>query len=260
MTDPAARPRSALLLSGSIGMGHDALAAACAVTLEQRGFGTQTLDAMRLLGKQGSSAGEAVFRAMLAVPGLFDAFHFAALRPGGALARFADAAASRQVVPRLQAYLDQHPADLAISVFSTGAAAVSRLAGRYPAMSHVVFSTDVTPHRLWVHPNVDLYLVTSAVAEAAVRRFEPGARVQVVPAPVRPAFYQAPSQATARERLSCPARGTVRAADVRRLGPRPGRRRGRGPRQRRRARAGRRRAQHPARAGGWRPWPPASPG
>jgi processive 1,2-diacylglycerol beta-glucosyltransferase len=204
MSEPAARPRSALLLSGSIGMGHDALAAACAAPLERRGFSTQTLDAMRLLGRRGNSAGEAVFRTMLAVPGLFDAFHFAALRPGGALARFADSAASRQVVPRLRAHLDQHHADLAISVFATGAAAVSRLAERYPAMSHVVFCTDVTPHRLWVQRNVDLYLVTSAVAEAAVRRFEPDARVQVVPAPVRPAFYQAPSQSAARERLSVP--------------------------------------------------------
>ncbi len=82
MSEPAARPgtgerRSALLVSGSIGMGHDALAAACAVTLEARGLSTQTLDAMRLLGRGGNSAGERVFRAMLAVPGLFDAFHFA---------------------------------------------------------------------------------------------------------------------------------------------------------------------------------------
>jgi processive 1,2-diacylglycerol beta-glucosyltransferase len=204
MSEPAAGPRRALLLSGSIGMGHDALAAACAVTLEQRGYRTQTLDAMKLLGKQGHSAGEAVFRTMLAVPGLFDAIHFAALRPGGRLARFADAAASRQVVPRLRAHLDEHPADLAISVFATGAAAVSRLAGDYPAMTHVVFCPDVTPHRLWVQPNVDLYLVTSPVAEAAVRRFAPGARVQVVPGPVRPAFYQAPSQADARDRLGVP--------------------------------------------------------
>jgi processive 1,2-diacylglycerol beta-glucosyltransferase len=204
MSEPAAGPRRALLLSGSIGMGHDALAAACAVTLEQRGYRTQTLDAMKLLGKQGHSAGEAVFRTMLAVPGLFDAIHFAALRPGGRLARFADAAASRQVVPRLRAHLDEHPADLAISVFATGAAAVSRLAGDYPAMTHVVFCPDVTPHRLWVQPNVDLYLVTSPVAEAAVRRFAPDARVQVVPGPVRPAFYQAPSQADARDRLGVP--------------------------------------------------------
>jgi processive 1,2-diacylglycerol beta-glucosyltransferase len=197
--------RSALLLSGSIGMGHDALAAACAVTLERRGYATATLDAMRLLGRGGNSAGEAVFRTMLAVPGLFDAFHFAALRPGGRLALLADSAARRQVVPRLAEYLDRHPVSLAVSVFSTGAAAVSRLADRYPAMTHVVFCTDVTPHRLWVHPNVDLYLVTSAVAEAAIRRFEPDARVLVVPAPVRPGFYQAPDQDAARAALSIPA-------------------------------------------------------
>jgi UDP-N-acetylglucosamine:LPS N-acetylglucosamine transferase len=197
-------PRSALLLSGSIGMGHDTLAAACATSLEARGYRTQTLDAMRLLGRRGGSAGEAVFRTMLAVPGLYDAFHFAGLRPGSRLALLADAAAQRQLVPRLRAHLDAAPADLVISVFATGAAAVSALAGRYPAMSHVVFATDVTPHRLWVHPHVDLYLVTSAVAEAAVRRFEPDARVLVMPAPVREPFYHAPSQAAARDQLGIP--------------------------------------------------------
>ena len=66
---------------------------------------------------------------MLAVPGLYDAFHFAALRTGSRLATLADAAARRQLVPRLRAYLDAHPADLVVSVFATGASAVSR-AGR----------------------------------------------------------------------------------------------------------------------------------
>jgi processive 1,2-diacylglycerol beta-glucosyltransferase len=201
---PARGKHSALLVSGSIGMGHDALAAACAATLQRQGYQTDTLDAMRLLGRRGSSAGERVFRTMLSVPGLFDAFHFAALRPGTRLALLADAAARRQVVPRLRSYLDDHPADLAISVFSTAASAVSQLAPDYPAMSHVVFCTDVTPHRLWVHPNVDLYLVTSGVAEATVRRFAPDARVRVLGSPVRPAFYAAPPQAVARDQLGIP--------------------------------------------------------
>jgi processive 1,2-diacylglycerol beta-glucosyltransferase len=191
----------ALLLSGSLGMGHDVLAQACGTSLSARGFQTQTLDAMRLLGKGGGSAGEAVFRSMLALPGLYDAFHFAALRPGSSLALLADAAARREVVPRLREHLDAHPADLAISVFSTAASAVSRLADRYPGMTHIVFCSDVTPHRLWVHPNVDLYLVTSRAAQAAVLRFQPDARVQVVPVPVRGAFYEPPSQAEARASL-----------------------------------------------------------
>jgi processive 1,2-diacylglycerol beta-glucosyltransferase len=196
--------RSAVLLSGSLGMGHDVMAEACATTLGAYGWSTQTLDAMRLLGKRGSRAGEAVFRGMLATPGLFDAFHFSALRPGSRLALLTNAAARRRIVPRLRAHLDEHPADLAISVFATGASAVSTLAERYPSMTHVVFCTDVTPHRLWVHPHTDLYLVTSVVAEAAVRRFEPEARVLVIPPAVRAAFYSPPPQWQARAQLGVP--------------------------------------------------------
>ena len=197
-------PRRALLLSGSLGMGHDVLAQACAVSLAERGWRTETLDAMRLLGQRGGPVGEAVFRSMLALPGVYDAVHFGALRTGAWPALLADAAARRQLVPRLRAHLDTTPADLVISVFATGASAASALAGRYPAMTHVVFCTDVTPHRLWVHPNVDAYLVTSPAAEAAVQRFQPTARIAVVPMPVRPAFYTPPSQGQARTRLGVP--------------------------------------------------------
>ena len=117
------------------------------------------------------------------------------LRPGTRLARLADAGARRQLVPQLTEYLDRHPADLAISVFATGASAISAIAARYPALKHVVFCLDATPHRLWVHPHVDMYLVTSHVAECAVRRFQPEARVRIVPPPVRAAFRALPSQA-----------------------------------------------------------------
>jgi UDP-N-acetylglucosamine:LPS N-acetylglucosamine transferase len=196
--------RRAVLLSGSLGAGHEMHARACAASLAGRGWQTDTLDAMRLLGPRGGSAGEAVFRTMLAAPGLYDAFHFAALRPGSGLALLADAAARRQLVPNLRDYLDSHPADLAVSVFATAASAVSVLADRYPGMSHVVLCSDVTPHRLWVQPNVDLYLVTSAAAEAAVRRYQPRARTQVVPSPVRAGFYDPPPQDRARADFGLP--------------------------------------------------------
>jgi processive 1,2-diacylglycerol beta-glucosyltransferase len=196
--------RSALLLSGSIGMGHDALAAACSASLESQGWATATMDAMRMMGRRGGPAGEAVFRAMLGAPGLYDAFYFSSLRTGGRLARAAEAAARRQLVPRLRDYLDEHPADLVVSVFATGAAAASELAGRYPAMRHIVFCTDVTPHWLWLQRNVNMYLVTAEVGELAVLRFQPEAKVQVVPAPVRPAFYRAQGQAQARAELGVP--------------------------------------------------------
>jgi len=162
------------------------------------------MDAMRMLGQGLGAAGEAVFRTMLGVPGLFDAVHFGAFRTGNGLARGVSSLAMRRLVPPLRDYLDQHPADLIVSVFATGAAAASALADEFPAMAHVVFCTDATPHRLWVHRNVDMYLVTSEVAELAVLRFQPDARVQVVPPPVRAAFYRALSQPEAREWLGIP--------------------------------------------------------
>jgi UDP-N-acetylglucosamine:LPS N-acetylglucosamine transferase len=194
----------AVLLSGSLGMGHDVVAEACASSLSDLGWSSETLDAMALLGRRGGSAGEHVFRTMLAVPGLYDAFHFAALRPGTRLALRVDAAARKQVVPRLRAVLDARPAQLAISVFATGASAMSALVPRYPGLRHVVFCSDAVPHRLWVHPNVDLYLVTSAAAEAFVHQFQPEAPVMVVPPVVRLPFYHPPSQDKARASLGIP--------------------------------------------------------
>src|SRR5260221_11286403 len=139
--------RKALLLSGSLGMGHDVVADPCATSLAAYGWSTQTLDAMRLLGRGRAPVGEAVFRGMLAVPGLFDAVHFAALRTGSRLALLADAAARRRLVPGLRAYLDSSPADLAISVFATGASPGTRLADPYPSLNPTAVCTDVTPHR-----------------------------------------------------------------------------------------------------------------
>jgi processive 1,2-diacylglycerol beta-glucosyltransferase len=197
----------AVLLSGSLGMGHDVMAEACASSLGDHGWSSETLDAMALLGKRGGAAGERVFRTLLSVPGLYDAFHFSGLRAGSRLALRADSAARRQVEPRLRAHLDVHPAQLAISVFATGASAMSSLMDRYPGMKHIVFCTDAVPHRLWVHPNVDLYLVTSSAAEPYVHRFQPEARVMVVPAVVRAPFYQPPTQMDARAALGVPQSG-----------------------------------------------------
>ncbi|MFE7564375.1 hypothetical protein, partial [Kitasatospora sp. NPDC057500] len=93
----------ALLVSGSLGQGHDVMARACADSLEARGWTTATVDAMALLGHRAGTAGEAVFRRLLGLPGLYDAFHFSALRPGARIALVADAAARRRLVPALRA-------------------------------------------------------------------------------------------------------------------------------------------------------------
>ncbi|HWF82778.1 MAG TPA: glycosyltransferase [Streptosporangiaceae bacterium] len=208
-------------MPGSISTGHQAAAIACAATLEALGWSTRTLDASWLLGQGWGPAAESTFRAMHAIPGLYDAFHYAALRTGNRLALQADAASRLKLVPRLRDYLDRHPAQLVISISPTGASAVSTVAARYPSMRHVVFCTDASPHRLWIHPNVDLYLVTSVAAEPGVHRFEPEAKVIVIPPPVRPEFYRPPTQRSARVGLGLTERDrcVLLLAGSRGLGP-----------------------------------------
>jgi processive 1,2-diacylglycerol beta-glucosyltransferase len=197
--------KRALLLSGSLGMGHDVMAEACAGSLERRGWTTDTMNSLRLMGDAAGGAGERAFRAVLGVPGAYDAFHFEQLRPGGRLARLAERASSKYAVPALTAELATRPAQLVISVFATGASAAGRVKAAGADITSVVFCTDVCPHRLWVHEATDLYLVTSQTAAAFVRRFHPRAITEVVPTPVRAPFYAAPGQAEARAALGVPA-------------------------------------------------------
>jgi processive 1,2-diacylglycerol beta-glucosyltransferase len=206
---PADGSRRALLISGSIGMGHDVMAHALTDVLARRSWTSSTLDAMALLGGRQHKAGEAVFRGMLAVPGAFDALHFHALRNGTRVAELLDDQAARRMAPRIESLLRQAPADLVVSIFATAASAMSRVRAAGVAARTVTLCTDVNPHRLWVHPHTDAYLVPSATSAAFIRRFEPEATVIVAPAPVRAPFYMAPPRETARAQLGVPADAAV---------------------------------------------------
>lgn len=199
----------ALFLSGSLGKGHDVVAEACASALQELGVETRTLDCMALLGKGGSASGSWVFRRLLAVTPIYDAFHFSQLRDDGPIARAAERSGVKTMYPAFAAEFDRFDAQLIIPVFATGAGAAARLkaerqaAGR-PVPLSVVVMTDSFAHRIWVHEETDLFLVTSPAAAASVRRYFPEAAVEVITAPIRPEFYRAPSQEDARANLGIP--------------------------------------------------------
>ena len=131
-----------------------------------------------------------------------------------ASARRLDRLAVDWMSPQLRARWTTFQPELVVSVFATGAGAVARLkADGYPITS-VVAMTDSFAHRFWVHESTDLFLVTSSAAGESVRRYWPEARVEVITAPVRPAFYLAPSRRIAREQLGNPRGCHVRAVDV----------------------------------------------
>jgi processive 1,2-diacylglycerol beta-glucosyltransferase len=205
---------AALVLSGSLGRGHDVVAQVCAEALTAAGLVTSTYDCMSLLGGWRGRLAEASFRWLLSRPALYDAFHFSQLRAGGRLARHGDRAAGRRIADRLErqipalgaatppaAALGARQIRLVLSVFATGAAVGSELARRHPALRAVVFCTDATAHSMWVHDQTDLFVATSPLAAQTIRRYRPSAEVQVVPPPVRAAFYAPPPQRQIRAQL-----------------------------------------------------------
>jgi processive 1,2-diacylglycerol beta-glucosyltransferase len=193
-----------MLLTGSFGLGHEMMARCCARLLEGSGWRTRRLDSLALLGRWSGAAGERVFHRLVTVPGVYDGLHFAHLRTGSRLAERMDRASSARLVPALRAELERQPAELVLSVFATGASAAARAKAEVPGLRAVVLCTDVTVHRLWAAAGTDLFLVTSAAAAESVRRYLPRAPVAVVPAPVRPEFYAAPSQEQARKAFGVP--------------------------------------------------------
>jgi processive 1,2-diacylglycerol beta-glucosyltransferase len=196
--------QDAVLLAGSLGLGHEMMARSCAGLLERAGWRTRSLNCMSLLGRTGGQAGERLFGKLVTIPGLYDGLHFAHFRTGSRLAELVDRTVTGRLAPPLRADLRRNPADLVLSVFATGASAAAKLKAEAPARRTVVLCTDVSVHRLWVSEGTDLFLVTSPAAAASVRRYLPRAAVSVVPPPVRDAFYAAPAQDEARACLGLP--------------------------------------------------------
>lgn len=201
-------PGAALLLTGNLGLGHHVVTGVVADSFSRMGWTTEILDCMALLGGVRSRLGDAVFRRLIGLPTLYDGLHFSHLRPGSRLARLMDQLATERLVPLLADRFADGQFDVVMATFATGASAIAKLArspGGEPRPATVVLCTDVTPHSLWVHPGVDLFLVTSQSAAAAVRRHAPRASVRVIAAPVRTAFFDAPSREDARARLGIEA-------------------------------------------------------
>ncbi|HUJ66455.1 MAG TPA: hypothetical protein VLX59_13005 [Acidimicrobiales bacterium] len=197
----------AVVLSGSLGLGHDVIADRLTSTLGDAGWESRTLDCMSLLGRVESRVGDRVFRWLSARPSIYDSLHFAHFRPGSRLAMAMDRSATKRLVPAVEAVLDDYGADLLISAFPTGASTAAKLARRRPDVRTAVLCTDACLHRLWVWPGTDLFLVTSEGAAESVRRYLPRARVAVIPPPVRDEFFCVGSQRSARRDLGIPGDG-----------------------------------------------------
>jgi processive 1,2-diacylglycerol beta-glucosyltransferase len=191
----------AVILSGALGSGHDVVSDVVLQGLEGNGWQVRTLDCMAMLGSVGAKVGDRVFRRITSMPGLYDALHFAHFRRGTALVRRLDREATRRLVPAIRKELAGSPPELIVATFATGASVAAKLRAELPGTKTMVLCTDVDPYWLWVWEELDLFLVTSQAGVGSVRRFAPKAKIQIVPRPVRAAFYEAPDQVSARRAL-----------------------------------------------------------
>lgn len=164
----------------------------------------EVVDCLRLLGPVSGRVAERLFRASISLPALYDGFHFAHLRAEGRLSAGGDRQAVRKILRRLQERQLLDGVELAVAVFATGAPVAAEIAARRPGAKAVVFCTDATAHSKWVVDGIDLYVVTSELAAVSLRRYRPQAELAIVPPPVRPQFYEAPTKEEARERFGLP--------------------------------------------------------
>jgi len=190
-----------LILSGSIGGGHDSVAHACREALQEVSRTAVVRDCMRLLGRVQSSVADVSYRAMLGLAPLYDAFHFSALRAGSGLATRSAAKATERLALALDQELDSPGLDAVIAVFATGAGVAGRARARRPSLGAFVVVTDATAHRIWVQPGVQRYIVFSQMAAGSVRQYDPHADVVVVEPPVRKQFLAPPDATDARRSL-----------------------------------------------------------
>lgn len=217
-----------LIVSASMGAGHDGVARELAGRLAHTGQHAEVIDLLDLLPLRLGVALRRTYSGMVRyVPWLYELVY----RTFFVSRRHRQPTASPVVLlalPRLRRAVARHRPDAVVSTFHLAAQAVGRLRARggldVPA---AVVLVDFAVHRLWLHPGNDLYLCSHPAAAQAVRtRLERPARAT---GPVVPGSFHAcrpdpigvvavgPATATvarsdpaaARRRLGLPEQGSL---------------------------------------------------
>jgi UDP-N-acetylglucosamine:LPS N-acetylglucosamine transferase len=169
------------VVSGSFGAGHDAAADEIARRLEHLGVPTRRWDVVDLMPPGlGPVLRAAYLRQLKTLPGTWGPLLDALERHDGVARLTASlvSAAAKQIErlalerPTL-GFVSTHP-------FASQALGSLRSQGRL-AVPAVTYLTDMSVHRLWVHPGIDLHLALHTLPASAARRHGAGEIVVVRP-------------------------------------------------------------------------------
>ncbi|MBO0878549.1 MAG: hypothetical protein J2P19_34720, partial [Pseudonocardia sp.] len=200
------RPRRLLLVSASIGEGHNATAAA----VEERARALwpsceiRRVDTLDLMGRATGPAFRWIYRTNVdRTPWLYDFFYRELWRRpwfAAASSRFTGAWAGRALRPVVAGYRP----DLVVSTYPLGTGGMDwlrRHGGMEAPLAAII--SDFAPHPFWVYPEVDLHYVASEASLRAMWRAQPDAKGAVGAPPVVSAFGPA-DRTAARAALGLP--------------------------------------------------------
>ncbi len=186
------------VVSGSVGAGHDAAAAAIAEQLESEGYRTRISDILDLMRQPlARSLRLSYQRQVQSAPALWRAVLEAANR--GETANRAIAQLMRHTqVALLELMRDEPAAIVSTHPFVSQTLGELRSQGRI-SVPVITYLCDMSVHRPWVHRSVDLHLALDELPAAEARRF--GARTTTV---VRPALQSQMNDVSAGHSPSLP--------------------------------------------------------
>ncbi|KOV30050.1 galactosyldiacylglycerol synthase [Streptomyces sp. XY152] len=178
-----------LIVSASMGAGHDTVARELARRAREQGHDAQVVDLLRLL-PCGLGAGLRLFyqSSVRHFPWAYAGLYRALLRPGPRY-RPSGVPLARLAGRRLTDLAERTGADVVVPVFHLAAQLTGHLRSRGRLRSpSAVFMTDFAVHRQWLHPGNDLYLcLTDDAARDVARRIT--APVETTGPVVAPGFF-----------------------------------------------------------------------
>ncbi|WP_107080950.1 MGDG synthase family glycosyltransferase [Streptomyces sp. HNS054] len=181
--------RRVLVLSASMGAGHDTVARELVRRARAQGYEADTVDLMRLLPYGTGSGLRAFYRTSVRhAPWVYDGLYRAFLRPGDHT-RPSGVPLARLAADGLERLVVRTGADLVVPVFHLAAQLTGHLRtlGRLRVPS-VVFVLDFAVHRQWLHLGNDACLCLTDQAADDVRRVVPGTHVEATGPVVAPEF------------------------------------------------------------------------
>ncbi|MGP4003740.1 MGDG synthase family glycosyltransferase [Streptomyces sp. 8N706] len=191
--------RRFVLISASMGAGHDVVADELARRLRARGHAVLQRDLLTLLPPGAGPALRSFYRASVRHAPRIYAGIYRAFLSGGPGKRPDVSPLAAVAERRVREVADRWRPDAVVSTFHLAAQVTGRLRTRGAlGIPSAVVVTDFAVHRGWLHPGNDMHL---CVTEAAARAARAGTgRPAAAPGPVVPPHFHAPGGSSAPSR------------------------------------------------------------